>query len=166
MIFADLADGAAVFVDANTLIYHFQPHPVFGPACTDLVERIERQHLVGFTSTHIVAELSHRLMTLEACSHFGWPFAGIVPRLRQHPLQVQTLTRFRQAIQEIPRYHFQVLIVPPGLLDAAAAVSQQTGLLTNDALLVAVMRANGLTNLASNDTDFDRVPGLVRYAPA
>jgi len=44
-------------------------------------------------------------------------------------------------------------------------VSQQTGLLTNDALIIAVMQAHGLTNLASSDTDFDRVPGLTRYGP-
>ena len=46
------------------------------------------------------------------------------------------------------------------------ALSQQIGLLTNDALIVAVMRANGLTKIASNDADFDRVPGITRYAPA
>jgi predicted nucleic acid-binding protein len=33
-------------------------------------------------------------------------------------------------------------------------------------LIVAVMQAHGLTKIASNDTDFDRVPGLMRYAPA
>jgi hypothetical protein len=27
MIFADLAMGDALFVDANTLTYHFEPHP-------------------------------------------------------------------------------------------------------------------------------------------
>jgi len=31
MTFADLPGGTAVFVDANTLVYHFQPHPVSGP---------------------------------------------------------------------------------------------------------------------------------------
>jgi hypothetical protein len=31
MTFADLPGGAAVFVDANALVCHFQPHPVFGP---------------------------------------------------------------------------------------------------------------------------------------
>jgi hypothetical protein len=30
---------------------------------------------------------------------------------------------------------------------------------------VAVMRQQGLTNLASEDGDFDRVPGIIRYAP-
>ena len=32
-------------------------------------------------------------------------------------------------------------------------------------LIVAVMQAHGLANLASNDTDFDRVPGITRYGP-
>jgi predicted nucleic acid-binding protein len=155
-----------VFLDANTLVYHFQPHPACGVVCTDLVELIEHQDLPGFTSTHVLSELAHRLMTLEACALFGWPFTGIAQRLRGHPAQVQSLARFRLAVQEVPRYGIQVLTVPPGLIDPAAAVSQGTGLLSNDALIVAVMQANGLTNLASNDADFDRVPGLTRYAPA
>jgi predicted nucleic acid-binding protein len=166
MTFADLPAGATVFVDANTLVYHFQPHPLFGAACTDLMERIERQELAGFTSTHVLSEVAHRLMTLEACSLFHWPFAGIAQRLRHHAAQVRTLTRFRQAIQEVPRLGIQVLTVLPSLIDAAAAISQQTGLLSNDALIVAVMQANGLANIASNDADFDRVPGQTRYAPA
>jgi predicted nucleic acid-binding protein len=51
------------------------------------------------------------------------------------------------------------------LIDTACTISQQTGLLSNDALTVAVMQANGLTNIASNDADFDRVPRLTRYGP-
>jgi predicted nucleic acid-binding protein len=30
---------------------------------------------------------------------------------------------------------------------------------------IAVMRVHGLTNLASADPDFDRVPGITRYGP-
>jgi predicted nucleic acid-binding protein len=47
-----------------------------------------------------------------------------------------------------------------------AALSQQIGLLTNDAAVVAIMHSHGLTKIASNDPDFDRVAGLIRYAPA
>jgi predicted nucleic acid-binding protein len=79
---------------------------------------------------------------------------------------VQALVRFRQAIQDVPQCGIQVLTIPPTLIDLAAAVRQQTGLLANDALVIAVMQAHGLMNLASNDADFDRVPGLTRYAPA
>jgi predicted nucleic acid-binding protein len=38
--------------------------------------------------------------------------------------------------------------------------------LSGDALVVAVMRENGLAHLASHDADFDGVPGLTRYSPA
>jgi len=165
MTFADLVAGEAVFVDANPLTYHFQPHPVWGPPCTDLLQRIENQELAGFTSTHVLSEVSHRLMTIEASALFGWPFAGIGNRLRTHPVEVQQLTAFRQAIDRILQSNLQVLTVTPVLLATAAALSQQIGLLTNDGLIVAVMQAHGLTRIASSDTDFDRVPGLTRYAP-
>jgi len=166
MIYADLPAGATAFVDASVFIHHFEPNAVFGPASTEFLERIENQVINGVTTTHIVSEVAHRLMTIEAMQTFGWKSAGIAVRLRNHPTEVQTLKRFRQAVQEIPRFGVQILTVDPAWLDAAADLSQQTGLLHNDALVVAAMRAHGFTNLASADPDFDRVPGLTRYAPA
>jgi predicted nucleic acid-binding protein len=166
VIYSDLPAGAAVFVDAGVFIHHFEPNAVFGPAATEFLERIENQEITGITTTHIVSEVAHRLMTIEAMKMQGWTSAGIALRLRNHPAIVQSLTGFRQSIQEIPLFNVRVLLVEAAWLDAAAAVSQQTGLLHNDALTVAAMRAHGLTNLASADPDFDRVPGITRYGPA
>lgn len=72
MIFDDLPSGAAVFVDTNPLAYYFQPHPRWGVACARLVQRIETGDLRGFTSTHVLGELAHRMMTIEANVRFGW----------------------------------------------------------------------------------------------
>ena len=166
MIYADLPAGAPAFVDASVFIHHFEPNALFGLTSSEFLERIENQEISGVTTTHIVSEVAHRLMTIEAMQTFGWKSAGIALRLRKHPIEVQTLKRFRQAVQEIPRFGVQILTVDPAWLDAAADLSQQTGLLHNDALVVAAMRAHGFTNLASADPDFDRVPGLTRYAPA
>jgi predicted nucleic acid-binding protein len=165
MIFQDLALGASVFLDANILLYHFTADAKFGAACTELVERIERQELAGFTSTHVLSEVAHRLMAIEAARRFTRPYAGIGYWMKKHPAEVQQLSQFRQALQKVPRYRIQVMTISAHLLDMAGAVSQQTGLLHNDALIVALIQANALTLLASNDTDFDRVPGLTRYAP-
>ncbi len=65
MTFDAIPAGTAVFLDANTLIYHFTRHPQFGAACTRLLERIERQEMRGFFSSHILADVAHRLMTIE-----------------------------------------------------------------------------------------------------
>ena len=70
------------------------------------------------------------------------------------------------AVEQVLNSKLQVLPITPTVLAAGLVTCQQVGLLTNDGIVVAVMRANGLTNIASNDTDFDRVPGLTRYAPA
>ena len=61
MILDQVPAGAQVFVDSNILVYHFQPHPRFGPMCQRLLERIERLDIEGFTSTSLLAEVAHRL---------------------------------------------------------------------------------------------------------
>jgi predicted nucleic acid-binding protein len=166
MTFADIPAGLWLFVDANTLVYHFAAEPLLGPPCQRLLDRINRGEIQGFTSTDVLSDLAHRLMTQEAMRRFGWPAAGIARRLRSNPSHVQQLSDFRAAIDELLRSGIQVLSIPPPLIATAAAISQQYGLLSGDALVVAVMREHGLVNLASHDADFDRVPGLTRYAPA
>lgn len=165
MSFDALPPGTAIFVDANTWIYHFTAQPRFGASCTALVARIEQQVVSGFTSTHILTEVAHRLMLIEASTTFGWPLAGALKRLQRHPREIQKLVQFRAALREILQTGIQVLTITPAQIDAAAAVSQQTGLLSNDALVVAVMQTQGLANLASHDAEFDRVPGITRYGP-
>ncbi len=126
MTFMHIPANASALIDANIFIYYFTPDPVFGPECQILMERTGKyQDFFAFTSTHILSEGSHQLMVLEAAQLLGWPLAGITRRLQQHPAEIQKLTRFRQAIDEVPRL-----------------------------------------GIASHDADFDRVPGLTRYAPA
>jgi predicted nucleic acid-binding protein len=166
MTFDHIPINASVFVDANVLVYYFAPDPVFGPACRSLMRRIYYQEFVAFTSTHVLSEMAHRLMILEAAQVLGWPLASITRWLRQHPAEVGKLTGFRQAIDEVPRLGIEVLPLERHLPPLAAALSQLHGLLTNDALILAAMQDETITHLASHDTDFDRVPGLKRYGPA
>lgn len=165
MIFADLVAGDALFVDANTLIHLFEPHPRRGPLCHLLIQRIDKQYLLGFTSTYVVSEVCHRLMTIEANRTLQWSIPGIGNRLRMNPLEVRKLSLFRLAVEQIARSRLQILTVTSAMLVAAVTLCQQVGLLTNDAIIVAIMRAHGLNKIASIDADFDRVPGLTRYAP-
>jgi predicted nucleic acid-binding protein len=166
MTFAGLIRGASVFLDANTFVFHFQPHARFGPPCTALLQRIELQEIVGYTSTHVLSEVAHRLMTMEARSKTGWTTGKLLQRLKQNPGAVQSLKSHETAIQEMLQSRIQILTIDPPLLATALALTRQHGLLTNDALIVALMQQHKLSNLASEDADFDRVPGITRYAPA
>jgi predicted nucleic acid-binding protein len=163
--FADVPAGASLFIDANTFVYHFSPHPVFGAACTGLLDRIAQGQIAGSTSLDVVRDVAHRMMTIEAMSREGWPAAGIARRLRRHPTVVQSLSLFRQAVDEIPKMGVNIVLPPASIGSAAAALSQQHGLLSGDATVVAVMQHFGIVHLASHDDDFDRVRWLTRYMP-
>jgi len=61
--FEEIAPGQAVFVDANVFLYHLTGR---SRACRDLLARCEAGEVQGLTGTHVVLEVLHRLMMLEA----------------------------------------------------------------------------------------------------
>ncbi len=166
MTFTHVQAGSALFLDANTFVYAILGHPTFGANCTALLDRVEQQDIHGCTSSHVLSETVHKIMTLEARDRFGWPAQGIANRLRRHPNEVQLLRLPRRAVDEIQVARVIVLPATVQQVSQAVDISRQLGLLSADALIVAVMRDHGLTQLASLDADFDRVPGLTRFAPA
>jgi predicted nucleic acid-binding protein len=165
MIFAAIPSGALVFIDANVFVYAFGDDPKFGDSCVELLERVERDDVQGYVSAALLSDVAHRLMTLEACESLGWPYGGIGQKLRKHPAEIQQLHRFRQALDDIVATGIHVLPVTVQHILLAGDLSRQHGMLSGDALVVALMQAHRLTNLASNDADFDRVPGITRYSP-
>jgi predicted nucleic acid-binding protein len=163
--FNDIPSGTVVFFDANCLIYAAASDPQYGTACQQLLVDIENQKFQGCASAHVLGELSHRLMTIEAALLHGRSMTGIANWLRRHPAEVQRLNRSRQAIDDLQAIPITIWPVAGAQVSRAADISRQYGLLTNDALIVTIMQEHGLTQLASNDADFDRVPGITRYAP-
>jgi len=166
MTFKDIPAGSAVFLDANTFVYAVLAHPVHGVACSALLDRIEKQDIQGFTSSHVLSETAHRVMTMEACNRFSWPAPGIARRLRKHQAEVKQLLVPRRALDEIQAARIIGLAISAQQVSVAVDVSKQFGLLSGDALVVVSMRDQGLAQLASLDSDFDGVPGLIRYVPS
>jgi predicted nucleic acid-binding protein len=163
--FDDILTGVAVFVDANSLVYAATADTRYGPSCKRLLERIDNQDIQGFISAHVLSELAHRIMTLEAVTRFNRPLAGMANWLRRHPAEVRQLTRQRTAIDDVRAGRIQVLPVEGSDVSLAADVSTLHGLLSSDALIVVIMQRHRLSHLANLDADFDRVPGLTRYSP-
>ena len=47
----------------------------------------------------------------------------------------------------------------------SSEIKKTYGLLTNDAINLAIMRVRHLGNIATNDPDFERIPDLVAWKP-
>src|SRR3954454_17853895 len=132
--FDQISAGVAVFLDANCLVYEATADPTYGPACKRLLQRIENKELSGYTSAAVLAEMAHRLMTIEVANRLSRPLTGMANWLRRHPAEVQQCTSHRRAIDELAVIPLTILPIHGSLVSRAADLSAQLGLLTNDAL--------------------------------
>ena len=106
-----------------------------------------------------IADAVHRFMLLEAEEKFDLG-GGALAWIQRHPERIRELTIFREAAKQIRSLPLRLLAPDAVMISEAAGLAAKHGLLTNDAIIVALMRRHGLTHLVTNDDDFDRVPGL------
>ena len=131
-----------------------------------MLERCARRTLLGYTSTPVLAEVLHRRMVAEAIAKGLATARTAVRKLGETPEVVKQLTQYQDDVSKIPHMHLTILPLTLEIVQASAGVRKDEGLLTNDSFVVAFMREQGLTQLATANGDFDRVGGLTIYKPA
>jgi predicted nucleic acid-binding protein len=161
----DMPDGTACFIDANIFYYHFVETPPLSQASTSFLERVAAGTIAGYSSVHVLAEAVHKIMLAEAAAVFGLNRAGLVNWLQHHRDRITQLQQFQQAPDELLDMNLSIPIADPTILQEAARLSKERGLLTNDATALALIRRQGLSHLATNDDDFDGTPGLTVWKP-
>lgn len=165
-MFADIPSGAKCFIDSNIFFYHLAAvitDVSLSNACSDFFKRVSDGEVVAMTSTVAVAEATHKLMLAEAKVRFD-------PKLNAGRLQQQrhlfaSLAQHKQVAELIRALQIHVEPITLELLERAADCSIQHQLLTNDALTVAVMEKLQLTDIATNDGDFDSIAHLKVWKP-
>ena len=165
MNLTDIPHGSRVFVDANIFIYYFARR---GPveACKQFLSRVAGGELRAYTSALVVAEVIHRLMVIEAHERLQLPPRKTVSYLKSHPAAVQRLKQHLATTIAFEQLGISVLDVTYRDLLESEQIRRRYGLLTNDSLLVAVMHRYKISDLATADTDFARLPGLRLWTPA
>jgi predicted nucleic acid-binding protein len=157
-----LPAGSDVFLDANIFVYGLSG---VSAECRALLHRCSEEQVTGISSYHVVSEVTHRLMCIEAQSK---GLAGARPRetLNEHPERVRQLTDYWSEIERLLSLNILFLGLDEGIIRAANKERELYGLLNNDSLIVASMRNYGLSRLASRDAGFRRISHLTLYSPS
>ena len=114
---------------------------------------------------HVLAEIMHNLMTAEAREN-GWIKSPNPARqLAAQPELVKKLMRYEDFVRDILTIGFQLESLTHEDFLTAMTVQRRFGLLTNDALSVALALRLRVKSFASADKAFSRVQGLLVYAP-
>jgi predicted nucleic acid-binding protein len=161
----DIPAGATVLVDSTIFYYacvEFQPATA---QCIRFLSRISHTELVACLTVPILNDTVHKVMCSEAVERFHRPRAGLVGWMKRNPEQVRKLTRAGDLLNLIRALPVRILPIGLETLAGAQIVAHRHGLLASDSLILAVMEAHGINELATNDDDFDQAPGISVWKP-
>jgi predicted nucleic acid-binding protein len=166
MQLSHLPSKSIILADANILVYYFSQQSPVHLVCKEFVLRATRGEIQVFTSTPIVAEVIHRIMVAEAIERFNLLPGDAVNHLKRNPDAIRQLHKYRPVPSDIYNAGIRILPVDHTDLHRSREWREKHGLLTNDSLVVAVMKRHKIINLATNDPDFERIPGIQVWRPA
>jgi predicted nucleic acid-binding protein len=158
----ELPATSNVLVDANIFINALNRT---SQQCMQLLTQCVSEKFSGMTTIEVVNETCHRLMLLEAVG------TNVISR---HSANL--LKRKREAVKKLRRYweltqtildDLNLTIIPLNeqRVRRAAEIRAQYGLLTNDSMLIAAAYEYGIDCIASHDSDFDDIDGVIVYKP-
>lgn len=161
-----LPRSSDVFIDANIFLYHILKHPKLFLRCHDFFRGIESGAYNGFTSTLVLNEVLHKLMLAEATQTYGLKSEhNAANLLKQNPEKISGLFQVWKTYAIIKDYPIVIYGCNPSVLDMAVDISKRYGLLISDATHLAVIKSEGIANIATNDRDFQRIDGINVYKP-
>ena len=130
------------FIDANIFVYLLSADPRYSRRALAILEDAERGVYEAYTSTLVVSQV----------------LAHLERRKRREAME-----KFLEYLEEGP-----VFVIDTRFEDfmRAAELSAEHGLplhrLWDDLVIAAQMERLGIREIYSNDSDFDRIPGVVR----
>ena len=127
--------------------------------------RIEAGEIQAFSTLGVICDAVHATMFAEAVLRFGLETVNVRRYLKRNYWRMKELSTFAKSAESLLSSPIERLSVDPADVLHATHISRDHGLLTNDTLIVALMQRHGITHLATNDDDFDRVPGITVWKP-
>ena len=156
-----IPNGSDVFIDANIFIYGLGG---LSAHCRQFLDRCSREEVIGVSLFEIVNNATHRFMLAEAHSK-SLISRQLASDLRGKFKHVPSLTTYWQNTERILNLNLLLIAIDESIIRAAHSERRSTGLLTNDSMIVSCMRSYGVSYLATSDSDFERVSGIVVFRP-
>lgn len=158
----DIPVGCSLFVDANILVYANQNESV---ECANLMRRLSNAEIQIFVTTHILAEVMHRLMLIEVRNKNLIAGSNPVKKLNEKPEIIKSMWEYNSLMRNILDSGFIIEPVNSDDLHLSLRFQRLYGLMTNDSLFLAVAYRLGIKAIASADKAFRNIPTIDLYEP-
>jgi len=151
-----------VIIDTNIFVYAAQRD---SKQCIKLLEKCANDEMFGILPTHILAELTHVLMLAEARDIGLIKGSSPAKQLAENPGKIKALNRYEVLIRDLLSIGLKLESLQREDFLTAMSLQRQYGLLTNDALFLAIATRLRVTAVVSADSIFKNIQGIFLYSP-
>jgi predicted nucleic acid-binding protein len=158
-----------IFIDANIFIYNALDDPIYADSCTDFLRRVETNKIKGVITPQIMDEVLFKILVAEASWHLEkFTLPNLKKEMKKSSFSLKVYKPVREYIAyltELTYSGLKILIVDAGVVEKSIDFGSHYGLLTTDAIHLSTIKQYGINNIATNDSDFERVESITLYKP-
>ena len=163
---SSIPSSEKVLFDTNIFIYSALDHPKYGDFCTHLIYSVESGEIIGCVPTIVLNELLHRLMIAEVIKRgTARNTRDAIEVLRRDRSVIPSLDICWDELDRIFEMRFVILEEKFETFKESVSISRRYSLLAKDAYIVSFAKSYGITNIATNDSDFERVDWIKVWKP-
>ena len=162
----NIPNNTLVYVDANIFIYDATGHSKYGQTCKVFLRCVERNELKGVTSALTINEVLHRLTIIEIAQKEDVGPREVIGLIKEHPSVLAKASNsftFIEKMRDLP--NLDIVAYSREIAFWGETLAKTYFLLSNDATHVATMKTHGISDIATNDPDFERVAGIKVWKP-
>lgn len=155
-----------IIFDTNIFIYSALDHPKYGNPCTQLIHEVETGKIQAYVPTIVLNELLHRLMIAEVIEKgFALNTGEALTILKKNKNIIKSLDICWNEVDRIFEMGFIILNEKINTLAESLIISQRYSLLATDAYIVSFAKSYNISNIMTNDSDFENVEWLKVWKP-
>lgn len=169
MFLSNFVSDERIFIDANIFIYNALDDPMFADSSSDFLRKVETNKIKGVITPHVMDEVLFKILVAEAAQHLE---KFTLPNLKEEmkkpsfsSMVYKPVREYSEYITELTFSGLKILIVDAWVIEKSIDLGSRYGLLTTDAIHLSTIKQYGINNIATNDSDFERVDSITSYKP-
>lgn len=158
-----LKENAFVFIDTNIFLYLIDG---ISTECRDFLKLVHNGYYRGITSIAVLHELAHKLMIDELYKNSGRDITkSKSKKLLKDERSIKGLSKYQDFMDDVINLGIPALSSSNKDFKQALKYQSEYGMLTTDAINLALMKEFEIENIATNDKDFEKISWLNVYSP-
>jgi predicted nucleic acid-binding protein len=157
-----LPPDSDVFIDSTIFTYHLLGHKKYRKSVKDFLIKIESGIINGYINEVVISEVYHNVLRVKICDKFKISPTEFVRFIKSNP---QTISEVDLDMVAAVLSMKSIQLIQKIKISAVGDCITKYNLLSADAIHAASCKIHGIEDIATNDTDFERVPFLKLWVP-